>query len=300
MAAAAIQARGIHKHYGLTRALDGIDIDIERGQVCAMLGQNGAGKTTFIHSVLGLTPVDRGELVVLGHTAGSRAARQRLGVMLQDTDLPDLLTGREHLARFASYYDQPLAIDGLIESADLGDFVDKKYKAMSGGQKRRIQFAVALIGQPDVLFLDEPTTGLDREAREAVWNSVRALVATGTTVILTTHYLEEADALADRIVLIHAGQIVADDAADRIRAQVGGSLISCETSLDDAAIQALPAVRSIQRGGRLVRILTDHAPTCLAALLAADPGVDDLTVTKPSLSEAVAALTQTGDKESSS
>lgn len=297
MAEAAISARGVHKRYGMTRALDGIHIEIERGQVCALLGQNGAGKTTFIHSVLGLVPIDRGDISVFGHAAGSLSARKRMGVMLQDTDLPDLLTGREHLARFSSYYQHPRAIDDLIDSAELSDFADKRYKKMSGGQKRRIQFAVALIGQPDVLFLDEPTTGLDREAREAVWNSVRALVATGTTVILTTHYLEEADALADRIVLINEGRIVADDAADRIRAEVGGSLISCETALAETAVAALPAVRSTSRSGRLLQVLTEHAPSTLAALLAQDPNIEDLSVTKPSLSEAIGALTQSVAKE---
>ncbi|MEL6214665.1 MAG: ABC transporter ATP-binding protein [Pseudomonadota bacterium] len=292
MATAAISAIDVHKHYGQTRALDGININIDRGQICALLGQNGAGKTTFINTALGLTSADRGAMRVLGMDAGSLPARKRIGVMLQDTDLPDLLTAREHIERFASYYDAPESTDELIERTDIGDFAHKRYKKLSGGQKRRVQFAVALVGNPDVLFLDEPTTGLDQDARGAVWANVRSLADSGTTVILTTHYLEEADALADRIVVINQGQIIADDDADRIRARVGGSLITCETAMSDTQLGAMPSVRSVRRNGRIAQILSEDAAQSLRTLLAEDASVTDLTVSKPSLGEAFTALTQ--------
>lgn len=292
MSELAIQASALRKHYGATQALDGVDLQIQRGQVCALLGQNGAGKTTFIHTALGLTEPSSGEITVLGAVAGSQSARKRVGVMLQDTDLPDQLTGREHIARFANYYDSPQNVDALVDNAGISEFADKRYKALSGGQKRRVQFAVALVGQPQLLFLDEPTTGLDQEAREAVWANVRQLVNSGTTVILTTHYLEEADALADRIVVINQGQIIADDDAASIRARVGGSLISCQTTLSEAAVQALPGVRSTSLGGRIMRILSEDAAATLRTMLTDDAELADLTVSKPSLTEAFVALTQ--------
>lgn len=287
----AICARQLRKHYGETRALDGISLDIASGQICALLGQNGAGKTTFIHCALGLTRISGGEILVLGEAAGSLAAKKRIGVMLQDTDLPDLLTAREHIERFACYYDDPQPTDPLIADSGIEAFADKRYKTLSGGQKRRVQFAVSLVGQPDVLFLDEPTTGLDQDARTDVWSNIRRLAQRGTTVILTTHYLEEADALADRIVVIHDGQIIADDDASKIRSQVGGSLISCHTSLNNEQLEALPALRSVSRSGRIAQLLSEDAPASLRALLATDPDLTDLTVTKPSLNEAFVALT---------
>ncbi len=287
----AICARQLRKHYGETRALDGISLDIASGQICALLGQNGAGKTTFIHCALGLTRISGGEILVLGEAAGSLAAKKRIGVMLQDTDLPDLLTAREHIERFACYYDDPQPTDPLIADSGIEAFADKRYKTLSGGQKRRVQFAVSLVGQPDVLFLDEPTTGLDQDARTDVWSNIRRLAQRGTTVILTTHYLEEADALADRIVVIHDGQIIADDDASKIRSQVGGSLISCHTRLNNEQLEALPALRSVSRSGRIAQLLSEDAPASLRALLATDPDLTDLTVTKPSLNEAFVALT---------
>ncbi len=288
----AICAHQLRKHYGDTQALKGVSVDIAPGQICALLGQNGAGKTTFIHCALGLIPASSGTIEVLGEGAGSLAAKKRIGVMLQDTDLPDLLTPREHIERFACYYDNPQPTDALIVDSGIAAFAEQRYKTLSGGQKRRVQFAVALVGQPDVLFLDEPTTGLDQEARQDVWRNIRRLADSGTTVILTTHYLEEADALADRIVVIHDGQVIADDAASTIRSQVGGSMIACHTRLDNKQLEALPGVRSVSLSGRIAQLLSEDAPASLLALLLADPDLTDLTVTKPSLNEAFVALTE--------
>lgn len=287
----ALSASGVHKHYGDTHALNDVALDVARGEICAVLGQNGAGKTTFIHCALGLTKPNAGELQVLGHRAGSIDARRATGVMLQDTDLPELLSAREHLSLYARYFPQPQAVDALIDYADIGDFADQRYKSLSGGQKRRVQFALALIGQPRLLFLDEPTTGLDQDARRAVWRNVRRLAETGTTVILTTHYLEEADALADRIIVINAGEIIADGDAQAVRERVGGALISCQTSVDANTAAQMPAVQQAQMSGRLLSIVSNDAAATLGALLAADPGLKDLSVRKPSLDEAFSLLT---------
>ncbi|MEM7764489.1 MAG: ABC transporter ATP-binding protein [Pseudomonadota bacterium] len=291
MTSEALRLEQLVKHYGDTEALKGIDVIIPQGQICALLGKNGAGKSTAIHCALGLAQPTEGSARVFGEVAGSLAARQRLGVMLQDADLPDNLTGREHLALFASYFNAPADIDALITETDIGEFCDQRYKKLSGGQKRRVQFAVALVGRPDILFLDEPTTGLDAQAREAVWRNIRTLATDGKTIVLTTHYLEEADVLADRICILHSGRVIADDDAAAIRTRVGGSMIRCETHVSTSEASALPSVREAGNHGRQLELLSDDAAVTLSALLARDPGLRDLTVTKPSLEEAFSALT---------
>ncbi|MFK8053784.1 MAG: ATP-binding cassette domain-containing protein [Woeseiaceae bacterium] len=295
----ALAFHSLVKHYDNTIALRGIDLSIAPGQVCAILGRNGAGKTTSIHCALGLTQPTSGHATILGQAAGSAEARARIGVMLQDADLPDMLTAREHLSLFANYYQQPANIDALIETTEIGGFADTLYKKLSGGQKRRVQFAVALVGQPDLLFLDEPTTGLDQDARQAVWHNVRQLADQGRTVVLTTHYLEEADALADRICIINQGAVIADGDADTIRQKVGGSLIRCVTSMPVADVKGLAAVREATDNGRRLNILSDDAPATLRDLLARDTDVTDLTVKKPSLEEAFASLTAAAEGASS-
>lgn len=288
-----IAARGLTRRFGDTTALDDVDLQVPTGQVCALLGRNGAGKTTFIRCALGLLPPSEGAIDVLGAPAGRTEARLGTGVMLQDTDLSDALTGREQLTLFAAYYDRPADIDAVIEEAGIGDFADTRYKRLSGGQKRRVQFAVALVGRPRLLFLDEPTTGLDADARRAVWDNVRRLAARGTTLILTTHYLEEADALADRIVVLADGRVIADDSTAAIRSRTGGAIVRCRTRLSRDEAAALPGVRAVQRHGRLLTLSCDHAATTLRALLAEDPDLDDLEVSKPSLEQAFASLAPT-------
>jgi ABC-2 type transport system ATP-binding protein len=287
----AIEADALTRHYGETAALAAVDLQVPSGQICAVLGPNGAGKTTLIRCALGLERPSAGRIRVLGERPGSVVTRQATGVMLQDTDLPDAMTGREHLQLFAAYHEQPVPLAALIADTGIDDFVDVRYQRLSGGQKRRIQFALALVGHPSLLFLDEPTTGLDAPARNAVWASVRRLAEAGTTVILTTHYLEEADALADRIVLLRRGRIAADGDAAAIRARVGGALISCETHLPTDTMRGLPAVARVEARGRLAQISSTDAPATLAALLQLDPAPTDLAVRKPSLEEAFALLT---------
>jgi ABC-2 type transport system ATP-binding protein len=288
----AIHATGLGKDFGSTAALSGVDLAVGGGQVCAVLGPNGAGKTTLIRCALGLESPTRGRVRIFDQRPGTLAARRVTGVVLQEADLPDALTAREHLALQSAAFEAPTPMQQLIEEADIGDFVDQRYRQLSGGQKRRIQFALALVGRPRLLFLDEPTTGLDAGARKAVWANVRELASRGTTVVLTTHYLEEADALADRVVVLGAGRVVADDDAATIRSRVSGALIACCTRLSPAEVATLPAVRSVEPRGRLIELLSNDAARTLAALLARDPAPTDLTVRKPSLEEAFAALTR--------
>lgn len=285
-----VRAKNLTKQYAGKAALDGLELTLNATGVTAILGANGAGKTTFIRCALGLTATTSGELSVFDQPPGSDTSRRRTGVMLQEADLPDLLTAREHLTLFASYYPNPLTVAAAIETCELDAFADKRYKALSGGQKRRVQFALAVIGQPDLLFLDEPTTGLDGEARRALWETVRKLAAAGTSIVLTTHYLEEADALADRIVILKDGRVLADAPTADIRRAVGGALIRCVTKLDAADASKLAGARSAQSSGRFIEILTADTAATLRALLEADPEPQDLTVTKPSLEDAVSDL----------
>ncbi len=286
-----ISARGLARSFGRTRALDGFDLDVEGPGVLALLGPNGAGKTTFVNAALGLVRLGEGSLEILGRKPGDKAARWRVGVMMQDAELPDLLTAREQIALFASYYRDPRGVDETIELAGLTGFADKRYARLSGGQKRRVQFALALVGRPDLIFLDEPTTGLDTEARRGLWAIVRQAASEGARIVLTTHYLEEADALADDVAVMKAGRVIARGTAAALREQVGGSLIRCRTRLDDAALAALPAVRRARLSGRYAQIAAADAVAALKALFQADPDVTDLTVRQPTLEEAFDTLT---------
>jgi ABC-2 type transport system ATP-binding protein len=288
-----IQAVDLTRKFGAQTALDAVDLSVDGPGVLALLGPNGAGKTTFVNAALGLVRPSGGLLTVFGALPGSKTARTRIGVMMQDAELPDLLTAREQIGLFASYYPAPRAVDEVIALCELTAFADKRYAKLSGGQKRRVQFALALVGAPELLFLDEPTTGLDAEARRGLWTIVRSAAENGARVVLTTHYLEEADALADRVAVLKAGRIIADDTAANLREQVGGSLIRCATVLSEPQLNALPAVRRARRTGRYGELVTADAVATLKALFAADPQLEDLNVRQPTLEEAFDALTRT-------
>lgn len=280
------------KTYGKVTALDGVSLSLGEGGVTAILGPNGAGKTTLIKCALGLVKHNGGEISVFGQKAGHMPARRRLGVMMQDTELPDLLTGRELLTLFASYYPAPIALADVIALTDTSGFIDKRYKKLSGGQKRRVQFALAIIGNPDLLFLDEPTTGLDTDARKALWDTVRAFVAQGKTIVLTTHYLEEADALADRIIVMGAGRVIADASAQNITNRMSGAIIRCQTALDVRALSQLAGYVSSEAVGRFTDIRTQDTTATLRQLLAADEAVSNLTISRPRLDEVFSELTR--------
>jgi ABC-2 type transport system ATP-binding protein len=286
-----IEARGLTRTFGRSRALDRLDLTVRGPGVLALLGPNGAGKTTFVNAALGLVRPGAGTLSVLGGAPGVRAARLRTGVMMQDAELPDLLTAREQIALFASYYPNPAGVEETLALAGLEAFADKRYAKLSGGQKRRVQFALALVGRPDLVFLDEPTTGLDTEARRGLWAIVRQAAAGGARVVLTTHYLEEADALADEVAVMKDGRIIAEGGAAQLREQVGGALIRCRTTLDQTRLSTLPGVRRARISGRYAELVAADAVVTLKALLAADPDLSDLTVRQPTLEEAFDALT---------
>ncbi len=284
---------GVRKRYGDTVALNGLDLEVRPGELLAVLGPNGAGKTTAIALMLGLQIPDAGEVTLFGRSPHDLAARRNVGVMMQEVALPDALTVRDLIGQTRAYYPAPLSLAETIALAGIEKIAAWPYVKLSGGQKRQAQFALAVCGRPRLLFLDEPTTGLDINARETMWACVRGLVAAGTSVVLTTHYIEEAEALADRVVVMAKGREVAQGAVRDMQALVSRKRIECATSLGLAEAQAWPEVSAatLSDDGQL-SITTADAEVVVRKLLAADPGLKDLEVRRAGLSEAFAELTQ--------
>jgi ABC-2 type transport system ATP-binding protein len=298
---AVISVSGLRKSYGEVEALRGIDLEVRRGEVFAFLGPNGAGKTTAISILEGYLDPDGGSAVVLGEdpaTAG-REWRGRVGLVLQECRMEALLTVRETLAMYAGYYRRPRSVAETIELVGLGDKADVRAGRLSGGQQRRLDVAIALIGDAELLFLDEPTTGFDPSARRAAWAVLEGLRDLGKTVMLTTHYMDEAQALADRVAVIAAGEIIAtgtpDDLGGRSRAD---SVISFELPPDAAdAVRAAVAGEWTQANGRVT--LRSGDPTRSLHELTAwalDQGIrlGGLEVTRPSLEDVYLELIEAG------
>ena len=284
------QLTGVTKKFGSQRVLDGISIDVRAGEVTALLGPNGAGKTTSVGVLCGRLTPDSGEALLFGLDPQRPAARARMGVMLQSAGLPDVLTVTELVTLQSGYYRRPREVDETIALAGLEGLEKRRAGKLSGGQQRRLLYALSICGRPDLLVLDEPTTGLDHEARRRLWATVRDEANSGTAVLLTTHYLDEADALADRIVVIDGGRIVADDSPAGIKASVAGATIRCRTGLGDALLAALPGVRSMSRSGATANLLVADGAATARHLLAADPELGDLTIAAASLEDALANL----------
>ena len=283
---------GVRKRYGKVLALDDVDLQVRAGEVLAMLGPNGAGKTTAISLLLGLQQADGGNAELFGMAPNSLAARRRIGAMLQATEVPDTLKVGELIALFRSYYPNPRSIDECVAMAGVGELFDRRYGKLSGGQQRRAQFALALAGNPEILFLDEPTTGLDIEARAILWKTIRQLVGEGCAVVLTTHYLEEAEALADRVCVLAGGRIVAEGSVAAIRARVSQRRIRCISSLASRTILCWPHVRSVTQDGEHIEIVTDVAESVVRKLLDADAGLSELEIRRAGLAEAFVEITR--------
>jgi ABC-2 type transport system ATP-binding protein len=222
---AVAELKGVTKRYGDIEALRGIDLAIEPGELVALLGPNGAGKTTAVRILLGLASPTSGTATVFGAHPNSQEAKLRRGALLQVAKVPETLRVREHIELFSSYYRKPLPLQETIAAAGLGGIEKRLFGELSGGQKQRLLFALAICGNPDLLFLDEPTVGLDVEARRALWGRIRAFVARGGSVLLTTHYLDEADALANRIAVINQGRIVAQGTPAEIKMRCAASVL---------------------------------------------------------------------------
>jgi ABC-2 type transport system ATP-binding protein len=238
----AIACERLTKRYGDLVAVDQVSFDVPAGQLVALLGPNGAGKTTVMEVLEGYLAPTGGRVRVLGADPrhGDRAWRARVGLVLQSTSLDEQLTVRELLGVFARLYPDPWPVPEVLDLVDLGDAAGVRVGALSGGQRRRVDVALGVVGRPEVLFLDEPTTGLDPEARRRAWAAVEHLAATGTTVLLTTHYLEEASQLADRVVVLAGGRVLADTTPERLRAKGGGATVRYPLP-EGAPVTDLPA-----------------------------------------------------------
>ncbi len=287
-----IELKGVSKRYGDIVALDGVDLAVGVGELLAVLGPNGAGKSTAIATCLGLIAPDHGAARLFGESPHALSARRRIGVMLQSAGLPDTLKVRELLAQTRSCYPDPHTTEECVRLAGLDGLMDRRYGKLSGGQQRRVQFALSICGRPQLLFLDEPTVGLDIEARTGLWQTIRTLVAGGCAVVLTTHYLEEAESLADRVIVLAQGRVVASGSLQQIRACVAQRRIRCISALDAIAVGAWPEVHSVCRNGERMEIVTDAAETVVRQLLFEDSALSELEVQRAGLAEAFVEITR--------
>jgi ABC-2 type transport system ATP-binding protein len=282
---------GVSKKFGQQLALDRLSLELRRGEVVALLGPNGAGKTTAVRLLLGLSQATSGEVHIFGGNPRDRANRLRLGAMLQVGRMPETLRVREHLQLFSSYYANPRPLEELLPIAGLEGLEDKLFGTLSGGQKQRMLFALALCGDPDLMCLDEPTVGMDVEARRAMWDQVRKLAARGKTILLTTHYLEEADALASRIVVMQKGKVIAEGTPQELKTADGSRSIRCTTSLQASFVSALPGVTSVEQDGNAMVVRTQTPEAVLRMMFAHDAGLSGLEVRAAALEDAFLALT---------
>lgn len=268
-----------------------VDLAVRAGELLAVLGPNGAGKTTALGMLTGLTAPTAGTARLLGRDPRDLAARRQMGVMLQSSGVPDTLRVRELLTAFRGYYPSPLPFASVVEAAGLHGLEDRLFGTLSGGQQRRVLFGIALCGDPRLVFVDEPTTGLDAEVRRTLWATLRDLAGQGRGVVLTTHYLEEADALADRVVVLNQGRVIAEGTPAQIKSLVPGRRITAESGIGVEQASGWVGVRRAQRDGTRLELLVSEPEPVLRELLHRDPSVSALTVTEPSLEDAFLTLT---------
>lgn len=285
------ELENVWKSYDELMALYGLDLEVRAGEVLAILGPNGAGKTTTVNLLLGLAKPLQGSVRVFGCAPDDSRSRTRVGAMLQISAVPQTLRVAELVELFSSYYPDPLALAETLRIAGLEGLEKRPFGQLSGGQRQRVLFALSICGDPELLYLDEPTTGLDVEARRALWQQIRTFVARGRSVVLTTHYLEEADALADRIVLLNEGRSIAEGSPAMIKARVQGRRIRCRTRLHTSEIDCIPGVKSVENQDGVIEILTSRAEPVVRELLMRDGELSDLEVIGAALDDAFLALT---------
>ncbi|MFF5924600.1 ABC transporter ATP-binding protein [Streptomyces hydrogenans] len=285
----------VTKTYGPVRAADGLDLTVRRGETVALLGRNGAGKSTAINLLLGLDTPDGGRVALFGGEPDRAVAAGRVGAMLQEGRPVPRVTVRELVGFVASTYPAPMPVADALSLAGLTALADRRVDRLSGGQAQRVRFAVALAGHPELIVLDEPTSALDVEARGEFWAAMRGYARRGNTVLFSTHYLEEADSFADRIVVVDAGRIVADGTAEELKRSAGGALVAVDLDGAPAAFLAgLPGVTEVEVRGDRARLRTDDSDATVRALAARD-AIRGLEVAPLTLNDAFLALTRGRD-----
>jgi ABC-2 type transport system ATP-binding protein len=282
----------VTKRFGNVVALDEFSLAVRPGELLAVLGPNGAGKTTAISLLLGLTRPDKGSARLFGLSPESMEARRRIGVMLQEAALIPELRVVEQIDMVAAYYPDPMPVERALELTGTSALSRRPYGKLSGGQKRQVQFAIALVGRPRLLFLDEPTVGLDVQSREVVWATLRRLIGEGCSIVLTTHYLEEAEALADRVAVIAKGRLIATGTVDEMRALVVRKRITCRTILRAEEVSGWPDVQTVTTDQHGLHITASNTENVVRRLLAADEDLHGLEVQSAGLAEAFTELTQ--------
>jgi len=291
----AIELVGASKRYGNFEALKNVSFAIEKGSLVAMLGPNGAGKTTSINLMLGLRRPTSGKALIFGDDPRRIATRKRFGAMLQESGVPQLLKVTELVELFRSYYPKPLPTDQVVKLVGLDEKANTLVRDLSGGQTQRLYFALAICGDPEVLFLDEPTVGMDVEGRRVFLRVIRDFAAGGKTILLTTHYLEEADELAERVLVIDKGKVIADGSPQEIKSRVAGSKITftSSASLDAAALSGLP-VSASEVSDHRVTLMTNDPQSVLRELFRRNVDMANLEVRGADLEEAFISLTGGG------
>jgi ABC-2 type transport system ATP-binding protein len=297
----AVDMAGVVKSYGTTRAVDGIDLVVAPGEIVALLGPNGAGKSTTLDMLLGLTAPDRGTVRIFGREPTTACARGRVGATLQSGGLPSEFTVGELVELMRALYPTSLPTAEVLQRAGITDLARRRTDALSGGQGQRVRFALAIVPDPDLLVLDEPTSAMDVESRQAFWAHMRDWAAGGLTVLFATHYLEEADAFADRIVLLRQGRVVADGSATEIRGLSSGRILRCTLAQADAGdLEGLPGVARASVHGHGVTLTTGDSDATLRALLTRHPEAHDIEITGAGLNETFLTLTASSPREAHS
>ena len=288
----AIEARGLHKSYGDVHAVRGVDIAIDAGETVALLGPNGAGKSTTIDMLLGLAEPDAGEVGVFGGVPTAAVDNGYVGAMLQTGALIRDLSVRELVQMVASLYPNPMPVQEALELTGMSALAEQRTQKLSGGETQRARFAVAIVANPRLLVLDEPTVAMDVEGRRSFWATMRELAAQGRTVLFATHYLEEADAYADRAVLMAHGVVVADGPTNEIKARVGTRTIRATLpGADLEALRGLPGVSAAERRGEAVVLSCADSDAAIRALLLSEPDARDIEIAAAGLEEAFVELT---------
>lgn len=291
---AVITLKNVSKHYKDTIAVKDVSFEIEKGSIVAILGPNGAGKTTTLSMMLGLQHPTKGLITINGKNPRSKAVRGEIGAMLQDVNVIDGLKVKEIINLFRRYYPSPLSTETLLQVSGLEKDSEKYATSLSGGQRRRLGFALAMAGDPSIIFLDEPTVGMDITSRKRFWDTMKAFASTGKTIILSTHYLEEADQLADRIILLREGSMVADGTPSQIKSSVHGKRISfIPLNLKSKEqLMLIPGVDDIQYVGRKVTLYTDQTDEVLVQLVKNNILFKDLETHHSGLDEAFQSLVE--------
>ncbi|MHA1566161.1 MAG: ABC transporter ATP-binding protein [Alphaproteobacteria bacterium] len=288
MAQPIAQLAGVCKSFGATLALDELDLDVMPGEVLGLLGPNGAGKTTTISILIGQRRADRGSVRLFGQDPSRPTARTRLGVTPQGSDFPRTLRVAEVIDLVRAHYPNPRATSALLTEFGLAEIAARQTGGLSGGQRRRLAVALAFAGDPEFVVLDEPTTGLDARARRRLWQAAREFVGRGGTLLLTTHYLEEVEALADRVVLIDHGRVSAADTIAAIKARVAFA----EVSFQAPAVPQIRGIERVSQSGTAITLFTKDADRLVRDLVASQAPFADLRVQPASLEEAILTLTQ--------